>query len=421
MLLLLVPLALVLLAVSVLGLAGLGPLTDDRRSARDGLLGAVGPAVGLLAGLVLLALGVLGTFAMVGFEDGGSEERTGRGDAPRSVATTTTTVAPTTTTTVAPAERPRTTRGSAARPGPVVLIEPVDDGSFPTVDSVVDGLEPGTVLSVRAVGFDAFAAGSAEQCVPTESGATTCFNHIPVQFGEDGVAQFQYLISPPGREGALTARRCRADAARCTVVVHALDRTTRGEIQTIFGEDTTPTGRITVSSTTDLAVDGEPVIVTVRDYPPGVTVDAMLCAAPDATGSRCGAPGPSVPLVVGPDGRGRARLVVRSGDVGPAREPCGRSDVCGISVASRDVFVRAPVVPVTFAVPPGADYDPARLLLGLALAALLVAIGTWLVLRSDWSAIGEAAAPEIDDAEYADLDAIIAALPPIEDESVLVP
>jgi hypothetical protein len=89
-------------------------------------------------------------------------------------------------------------------------------------------------------------------------------------------------------------------------------------------------------------------------------------------------------------------------------------------VASRDVFVRAPVVPITFAVPPGADYDPTRLLLGLALAALFVAIGAWLVLRSDWSAIGEAAAPEIDDAEYADLDAIIAALPPEEAQEELV-
>ncbi len=34
--------------------------------------------------------------------------------------------------------------------------------------------------------------------------------------------------------------------------------------------------------------------------------------------------------------------------------------------------------------------------------------------RTDWSAIGEAAAPEIDNAEYADLDAIVAALPPEE-------
>jgi hypothetical protein len=49
---------------------------------------------------------------------------------------------------------------------------------------------------------------------------------------------------------------------------------------------------------------------------------------------------------------------------------------------------------------------------------LLVAIAAWLLVRTDWAAVGEAAAPEIDGAEYADLDAIIAALPPEELEDV---
>ena len=34
--------------------------------------------------------------------------------------------------------------------------------------------------------------------------------------------------------------------------------------------------------------------------------------------------------------------------------------------------------------------------------------------RTDWAPVGEVAAPEIDEAAYADLDAIIAALPPEE-------
>ncbi len=89
-----------------------------------------------------------------------------------------------------------------------------------------------------------------------------------------------------------------------------------------------------------------------------------------------------------------------------------------MTVVSDDVFARAPVVPISFAAPPGADYDPARLVLGLAIATILSGIGAWLILRTDWSAVGEAAAPEIDDAEFADLDAIVAALPPEEDELV---
>ena len=81
-----------------------------------------------------------------------------------------------------------------------------------------------------------------------------------------------------------------------------------------------------------------------------------------------------------------------------------------------DAHVRAPVVELGFATPPGAEYDDGRLAAGLGGAALLVLAGLWLVRRTDWSPIGEEAAPEIDEAEYADLDAIVAALPPEEDD-----
>ena len=84
------------------------------------------------------------------------------------------------------------------------------------------------------------------------------------------------------------------------------------------------------------------------------------------------------------------------------------------------MFARAPVVPISFAAPPGATYDSTRLVIGLGFALLLLAIAAALLRRTDWSPVGEAAAPEIDDAEYADLDAIIAALPTVEDESVTV-
>ena len=139
---------------------------------------------------------------------------------------------------------------------------------------------------------------------------------------------------------------------------------------------------------------------------------ATVCAAPDAFGRRCGRPGPSAPLVVGGDGTGRTDLRIEPGAVGRELASCERGDECGVSVASDAVFARAPVVPISFAAPPGAAYDPTRLVVGLALAALLLLVGCGLIWRTDWSAVGETAAPEIDDAEYADLDAIIAALPP---------
>jgi hypothetical protein len=170
-----------------------------------------------------------------------------------------------------------------------------------------------------------------------------------------------------------------------------------------------------------LSLDGERVAVEVYDFPPGTAVTAVLCAAPDASGPRCGAPGPTAPIEIGADGTGRTTLFVGPGEVGDDRVSCARGDDCGISVVSDDVFVRAPVVPISFAAPPGAAYDPFRLALGLVLAGVLLLVAGVLLVRTDWAPVGEAAAPEIDDAEYADLDAIIAALPPEAEDLASVP
>jgi hypothetical protein len=407
-LLLLLPIALGLLVLSVLGLAGVGPLTDERRGERTGLLGAVGPAVGLLASLILVAVSVLGTVVAVGVPSGDGEED--RGSGPRSEAATPATP-PTTERRPARATVPRA--GGETVPGvvPEVTLEPIDPSQFPTAYAAIGRLDSGSVLQVRARGFEPFGTGVAEQCARTRAGHR-CFNQLPVQFGEDGEARFQYAVTARARGGVRGG--CRVGAPPCTVVVRAVGDDRRAQLVTVFGARLPRPGRILVSQTTDLSRDGEVVTVRVRDYPPNVEVAAALCVAPGVGASACGAPGPSAPIFVGPDGRGRARLTVRPGPVGIAGASCGRDDPCGISVGSPDVFARAPVVPITFAGPPGAAYDPTRLLVGLALAVLLAAIAAWLIMRTDWSAVGEADAPEIDDVDYADLDAIIAALPPEE-------
>lgn len=306
----------------------------------------------------------------------------------------------------------------AATLGPEVTIEADDDASFPTSYDVVDALTPGTVLRIRVVGFEPFARARVEQCAT--SGTRQCGNALPVQLDENGRAFFQYLVTDDFVAAQPVPGGCRADAAPCTIVVSAVVGRNRGEIQSVFFDTIPAPGRIDVTPSRDLSLDGETVTVTVHDYPPGVTVTAMLCAAPDATGPRCGAPGPTATLVVGADGTGQARLVIEPGRVGERRASCRRGNDCGVSVASDAVFARAPVVPISFAAPPGADYDSARLAFGLVLAVLLVAIAAGLILRTDWSPVGEAAAPEIDDAEYADLDAIIAALPPEEEDDLTV-
>lgn len=414
MFLLLVPLALVLVVLSVLGFAGLGPLTDDRRAQRDGLLVAVGPAIGLLAGIGLLALAVLATFVLAGFGRGGGDDTTeGRGDDPPAAVVTSTT---TTTTPPAPTVRPRGIRPVSAL-GPTVAIGVTSRDGFPESYAVADRLRRDTVLRVTAHGFGSFERGIAEQCAPTLT--PTCFNQIPVQFDEDGVARFQYLVTLSFLNGSPPAGRCRVGTAPCVIVVRSIEADRWGQLQTVFGATTPPPGRITLSQADGLSLDGQTVTVTVRNYPPGTTVQAALCSAP-GTVDRCGRPGPQAPLLVGPDGTGSTELRIEPGSVGAAGASCTRGSDCGIAVASRDVFTRAPVVPISFAGRGGAAYDPTRLALGLAIAAILAAIAAWLIVRTDWSPVGEAAAPEIDDAEYADLDAIIAALPPEEEELVSV-
>ena len=411
MFLLLVPFALVLIVVSVLGFAGFGPLTDDRRSEREGVLGALGPAVGLLAGIGILGLAVIGMGSVIGLADHDDREADEKLHSSGPAAST-----PTTDTPPRTAPRLRSTR-PASVVGPNVTIG-VDDGEgFP---SVLRRRRParGATPSSGSPRTASSRSNAASWSSARRRSRPRCFNQIPVQFDEDGIARFQYLATLSFLQGSPPAGRCRVGTAPCVIVVRSVEADRRGELQTIFGATAPSPGRITVTKADGLSLDGETVTVTVRNYPPGVTVRAMLCAAPEATLDRCGRPGPQAPLVVGADGTGRTELRIEPGPVGAVRASCTRGSDCGIAVASRDVFARAPVVPISFAGRGGASYDPARLALGLALAAILVGIAAWLLVRTDWSAVGEAAAPEIDDAEYADLDAIIAALPPEEDELV---
>ena len=298
--------------------------------------------------------------------------------------------------------------------GPAVSVEADDGETFPASYDVADGLAPVTVLRMRVTGFAFFVRAVAEQCSTDVS--DRCANRVPVQFDAEGQARFQYLVTDDFLAPRAIPGRCRANAAPCTVVVWALEGADHGEIQTVFGTEVPPPGRIVVTPANGLSLDGETVKVEVHDYPPGAELKAMVCAAPDATGARCGRPGPEAPMVIGVDGTGRTQLRVEPGRVGSARARCARGNDCGVSVASREIFARAPVVPISFAAPPGAAYDPTRRVLGLGLALVLFVIAATVLVRSDWSAVGEASAPEIDDVDYADLDAIIAALPPEGEE-----
>lgn len=279
---------------------------------------------------------------------------------------------------------------------------------------VVDSLPPAAVLRVRVVGFDAYQRATARQC-RTVGGRTDCGNLLPVQFGADGTAEFQYVVradfAPGGPDGD-PAGTCGLGDPVCLVVVTSLDTRHRAELQTLFGAAMKRPGTATVTPAGPYE-EGQVVTVHVEGLPPGTTAQVTTCAAPTVSDpGRCGAPAPVATLVTGPDGTGDAQLTVTRGPVGTRQLPCDHDHACALVVVTEAAGVRVPAVGLQFAALPGAVYDRVRLTMGLLVAAVLLSGAAILIRGTDWAPVGEAAAPEIDEAVLADLDAIIAALGP---------
>lgn len=297
---------------------------------------------------------------------------------------------------VAAASAPATARASDVGPIVKVRLEPADPDEFAGREVVRDRLAEPTVLELSVVGFPEFSVARVRQC---ELGTRqVCAAGLPVHFGEQGTARFQFLVAPP-RAGA-----CRAETLACLVRVDAPD--VAASFRIVFHDAVPPAGSVAVTPVRNLHA-GDEVRVDATGFPAGAEVAPLLCAVPHRSGREgCSAPGTTV--VVGADGRATTsfRLPARLGTV---IRSCGRTTRCGISMVGASVDPGAAVVPVSFASPPGADYDARRLVGGLGIAFGFALVAVWLVRRTDWSPVGEIAAPEIDDAEYADLDALVAA------------
>ena len=279
-----------------------------------------------------------------------------------------------------------------------VLIVPDDPHSDADLTRGVGGLAPDSVLAIDAIGFPPDTTAVAEQC---ETGADPlCRNSLRVRLDDHGRAFFQYLVHQ------LADGRCTADRPRCFVRLRTGDHS--GTATLVF-DDAMPTlGHITVRPRVGVR-SGDTVTVTATGFPPGVVVSGRLCAPPHRSDDRgCAPVGPEATATIDANGSGSLRVVVRSGRLGDDRLPCDRRSRCVIAVAGEGLAANAPPVAVAFAGPAGADYDTGRTVGGLALAALLLFSAWLLVRRTDWAPVGEVAAPEIDQSEYADLDAMVA-------------
>lgn len=368
--------------------------------------GSAATVILLGAGAVVAALVVAGLTLGMGLTRGGSAPDEGITAAP-------TTPPPSPATSPSPeatmVNRPSPPAPDRALLGPRVYLTA---GAGTRAETAMGSLVPGTVLQIEARGFRPLATATARQCA-----GPTCGNQVSTNLDKSGQASFLFLVTDtlgatPG------AGRCRINTPPCSVIIH--DDSRRAVLRFLFHDAVPDPGRLRVTPARDLA-DGSEITIHLSGFPAGATAQVVMCATGSTSPDRaCGKPGLDLPVSMGPDGTATTSATVSGGTVGADHVDCRLDGGCAIAVVSADAFVRARPVGLTFRAPPDVSYDRGRLAVGLALAALLLLVALAVVRRTDWSPRGEAAVPEIDGAEYADLDAMVAALPPDPDLDELI-
>ena len=388
MLLLLLLLA-VVVVIAAAGLFGIGVLSADSRRERTGVLAALSAPVVLVAGVVVLALFVVGGLGVDGPRGGdapGEDQPQPQAGLPGPNA----------------GAGPPTSRPSTALPSarvenvpsdlPIVLVRALDEDEGFALYLPVGGLTPGGAVRVLAQGFGEFERGRAEQCVVELGRQTACSRSFPVQFDEFGAADFLFVL-----RGDISVGGCRVAQATCLLRVSG-DGGRQGATQTVLA-DQIVAGQVTVTPARGI-VEGQPVDVAVTGFPAGAAAVAVVCAPPAAYDARrCSEP---LATVVA----GRASVVIPTGRFGADGVRCGPRDPCAVVVVVGPGFVAAAPAVLTFSRGPGVEYDGGRILTGVAVAAVLMLLALFIGLRTDWTKPSEAATPDMDGADLRAADSL---------------
>ncbi len=228
---------------------------------------------------------------------------------------------------------------------------------------VLDELADGDVLRITVDGGQSGAHGQIRQCERTVDGFASCTNPFPVLFDDEGVAIFQYQLVDSGR--------C-SPTATCVVVVTDDDRERTAYAYLVFGAPAQPAPTVSLAPSGPYDPSAR-VDVTVSGLAPGATAVVSFCAL------RC-----------------YERIMVTADDVGLATASVvigGRCSECGIRVVSGQYDTS---IDVTFTPLPSPSRSPGRVVIGLLLAATLLAIAWRTIATHDWRPPSEAATPEFD-------------------------
>jgi hypothetical protein len=235
-----------------------------------------------------------------------------------------------------------------------------------TVDApVIDRLDDGELLVVRVTDGVGGAPGHVRQCLLTVDGFGRCANVFPIQFDDDGAATFQYQV--------FDLDGCGGTGGACAIVVADEDTTRIAHAVTVFGASAPPAPAVTLTPPGPYSA-GARVSVEVSSLPAGAVARIAFCA------EECGV---ETRVVAGDDGTATATIAVG--------ERCGD---CGVVVVSGATSQR---VDVQFVALPSPDYHAARVVVGLALAAVFLVVAWRIVRGVDWRPPSEADTPELDD------------------------
>lgn len=229
---------------------------------------------------------------------------------------------------------------------------------------VVDRLRAGDLLDVFVGSGVQNARGVVRQCTRTIDEFTGCVNSYPVQFGDGGNARFLYRLTDPGDCGP---------QGSCVLVVGDIDGERLAVATLVFGAPAPPPPAVAIVPAGTTVRSGDTVQVEVARLVAGARVRVGYCD-PICAGAETRRA----------DAEGQLTASVVIG------EDCDR---CGIAVvgSAHDTLVRVP-----FAAGPQLGYDTQRLVLGLLVAAVLLAAAWRIIAAVDWRPPSEAATPELD-------------------------